>query len=68
VVHHPVPKRRGADLATFALVDEKVPIGAWPVAPGLQFVLKLQEPVGQPMLEAGGAVASAAIPSFEKGG
>jgi hypothetical protein len=67
-MHHAVPKRRGADFAALAFVDEKVPIGAGPIAPGLQFVLKLQEPVGQPMLEAGGAGASAAIPPFEKGG
>jgi len=68
VVHHPVSKWRGADLATLALMDEKMPIGTRSVVAGLQLVLKLQEPIGQPMLDVGGAGASAAIPPFAKGG
>ena len=40
VMHHPVGKRRGADLSTFGFLDDKVGIGAGLVGLVTEFVLQ----------------------------
>ena len=46
MVHHPIAKGRGADLAAFRLVDGKVGVRAGAVGLGAQLGLELDQPVG----------------------
>jgi hypothetical protein len=59
VVHHPVAKRRGTDLAPLRFVDEEVDVATGAVLAALQFALEFQQSVGEGELEACGSTLPA---------